>query len=62
MGVDVIPLVVAALAHKENFMAVQLYEDLQPDAGLRVSNSASPGTAEQQHARTIIDKFLASRT
>lgn len=61
MGSEIIPLVVEKLADPDNFVALQLYDDLQPDEALRVAHS--PGdpviaTGEQGRAQQTISAVL----
>lgn len=64
LGPQTLPLVVEKLADPANFMAIQLYDDLQPDKDLRVRHA--PGdpaalTGVQGRARDTVARYLASR-
>ena len=63
MGPEILPLVVEKLANPENFIARQLYDDLQAEASQRVS--IEPGVhrnhGEKFLARQTVDAYLRAR-
>lgn len=60
LGTPILPLVVEKLVGPENFVALRLYEYLQPDAALLVSPGAG-ARSEQERAQATVRLFLASR-
>ncbi|HTQ31592.1 MAG TPA: hypothetical protein VMI53_10315 [Opitutaceae bacterium] len=63
MGPEILPLVVEKLANPENFIARQLYNDLQAEAGQKVA--IEPGVhrnhGEKLLARQTVERFLQAR-
>jgi hypothetical protein len=65
MGPEIIPLVVEQLNKPGNFIAVQLYEDLQTDPAQRTALAATkpqPHLGLQGQAKNIIEQHLKARS
>lgn len=63
MGPEIIPLVVEQLADPENFMATQLYDDLQSDPKLQLNLAAADPAhleGEQGRAKRIVENYLTT--
>ena len=63
MGHEVLPLVVNKLTDPENFLALQLFEALEIDAGARIDIDPSDETifeGEQGRARRTVDRWIAN--
>lgn len=64
LGPQTLPLVVEKLADPANFMAIQLYDDLQPDKDLRVRHVAGDPaalTGVQGRVRDTVARYLTNR-
>jgi len=64
MGPEILPLVVKELDNPENFIAVQLYDDLVTEPAQRSSLAAmpyDPRTGEQGLARNIVAHYIGQR-
>lgn len=64
LGPDILPLVVESLADTENFLALQLYDAIQPDAKLIVQFEPDDERileGEQGRARRVVQHWLATR-
>ena len=64
LGPGIIPLIVAKLAEPDNFLALQLYDAIQPDAHLLVQylpNDERVAEGEQGRARRVIQAWLTNR-
>lgn len=57
MGEQIIPLVVQKLMSTDNFFALQIYEELQPDKALHVQDTHFEG--EQIRAKRTVERWLA---
>ncbi|HLX61570.1 MAG TPA: hypothetical protein VKX17_09845 [Planctomycetota bacterium] len=63
LGSKILPLVVEALAQPDNFLALQLYDALQPDPQLVVHYEANDSRVlggEQGRATELVKHWLAS--
>ena len=64
LGSAIMPLVVKQLADPENFMALQLYDAIQPDPGLVVHFEPDDERileGEQGRARRVVQAWFANR-
>lgn len=64
LGPSIIPLVVEALSVPDNFIAMQLYDAIQPDANLVIQYDSDDDRileGEQGRARRVVQHWLASR-
>lgn len=64
LGPKIMPLVVEKLADPENFLALQLYDAIQPDERLVVQFGPEDERileGEQGRARRVVQKWLANR-
>jgi hypothetical protein len=64
MGPAILPLVVEKLADPENFLALQLYDAIQPDEHLIVQYGSEDERileGEQGRARRVVETWLANR-
>ena len=59
MGEQVIPLVVQKLMSTDNFFALQVYEELQPDKALHVKDQSAQFEGEQMRAKRTAERWLA---
>jgi hypothetical protein len=64
MGPAILPLVVEKLADPENFLALQLYDAIQPDEHLIVQYGPEDERiveGEQGRARRVVQTWLTNR-
>lgn len=64
LGPSIIPLVIEALSVPDNFIALQLYDAIQPDANLVIQYDSDDDRileGEQGRARRVVQHWLASR-
>ena len=64
LGPKILPLVVESLAEPENFLALQLYDTLQPDPKLIVQFEPDDErifSGEQGRAQEVVKQWLASQ-
>jgi hypothetical protein len=64
LGPSIIPLVVEALSDPENFIALQLYDAIQPDPRLIIQFEAEDQRileGEQGRARRVVEHWLTTR-
>lgn len=59
MGEQIIPLVVQKLMSTDNFFALQVYEELQPDKALHVKDQSAQFEGEQMRAKRTAERWLA---
>jgi hypothetical protein len=64
LGPSILPLVVEALAEPDNFIALQLYDAIQPDQKLVVQFEPDDRKileGEQGRARRVVQHWLSNR-
>ena len=64
LGPTIIPLVVESLAHPENFLALQLYDAIQPNSQLLVQYEPDDDSileGEKGRAQRVVQSWFANR-